>query len=72
MVDWCRDFWHCRLMHGWLRLVDRTYVKMLRLDEVHRMTQDVGLTMRRAGRFMAKPFYGMMWCVAEKIVYVPT
>ena len=72
VVDWCRDFWHCRLMHGWLRLVDRTYVKMLRMAEVRRMAEDLGLRTRKAGRFVAMPLYGMMWCVFEKIVRAPT
>jgi ubiquinone/menaquinone biosynthesis C-methylase UbiE len=72
LIDWCLDFWHCHLMHSWLRLVDRTYVKMLRLAEVNDMLNDLGLAVDRACRFMAKPLYGIMWCVAEKIVCAPT
>ena len=72
LVDWCRDFWHCRVMHGWLRLVDHTYVKMHRLAEVRTMLDGLGLVTDRACRFVATPFYGMMWCVAEKIVQAPT
>ena len=55
-------------MHGWLRLVDRTYVKMHGMAEVHTMLNDLGLVTDRACRFVAKPFYGMMWCVAKKVV----
>ena len=72
LVDWCLDFWHCRLMHWWLRLVDRTYVKMHALAEVNSMLEEVGLTIERASRFLAKPCYGMLWVVAQKTVCVPT
>ena len=72
VVAWCRDFWHGRLVHGWFRLFDRTYVGMHGLVQLTGMLHEVGLVVDRARRFVAKPYYGMMWCVAEKIVYAPS
>lgn len=66
LVDWCADFWHCRLMHYWFALSDRTYTTMYRLGDVSRMMEELGLTIARASRFLAKPLYGMLWMVAER------
>lgn len=66
LVDWCRDFWHCRLMHAWLRLVDRTYVRMYRLAEGITMLEEAGYLITSARRFLAKPCYGMWWSLANK------
>lgn len=72
VVDWCRDFWHCRLMHWWLRAFDRTYAAMPRLSTLQKMAEELGLTVEGASRFMAKPFYGMLCVSARKIVSAPT
>jgi len=72
IVDWCRDFWHCRLMHYWMKRFDRTYAAMPRLSEFQQMTEELGLTVERADRFMAKPFYGMLCVTARKVVCVLT
>jgi ubiquinone/menaquinone biosynthesis C-methylase UbiE len=71
LLDWCRDFWHCRAMHLWLRLADRTYVKMYRMAELTAMLETVGLTVRQARRFISPPVYGMMQCLAQKSVRTP-
>ncbi|MBI3615159.1 MAG: methyltransferase domain-containing protein [Candidatus Omnitrophica bacterium] len=70
VVDWCRDFWHCRLMHYWVKLFDRTYTAMLRLGELRKLAEEFGLTVERADRFMAKPFYGML-CVSARKASLP-
>jgi ubiquinone/menaquinone biosynthesis C-methylase UbiE len=72
VVDWCRDFWHCRLMHYWLRVFDRTYAAMLVLADLQQMAEELGLAVESASRFMAKPFYGMLCLAARKVVCVPT
>lgn len=68
VVDWCRDFWHCRLMHWWLKAVDRTYAAMPRLADLQSLAETLGLTVERADRFVAKPWYGMARVVAQKAV----
>lgn len=66
LLDWCRDFWHCRLMHAWLRLADRSYVKMYRLAEVTAMLQQCELRVTEVARFLAPPLYGMFRAVTSK------
>jgi len=66
LVDWCQDFWHCRLMHGWLRLVDRTYVQMYRLRELQALVEAQGLSVDAGVRFLVPPYYGMMGLRAVK------
>jgi len=68
LVDWCRDFWHCGLMHGWLRLVDQTYVRMYRLRELQALVEAQGLSVDTGGRFLVPPCYGMMGLRAIKLV----
>lgn len=72
LVDWCLDFWHCRLLHGWWRLMDRSYVRMYRLREVVRLLEELGLTLDGATRFLTSRGYGMMRLLAQKIVCAPT
>ena len=67
LVDWCLDFWHCRLMHYWLRLSHPHYTQMPRLVELRDILGKLGVTIDRAAHFIAMPFYGMLWIVAEKI-----
>lgn len=67
LVDWCRDFWHCRLMHAWLRVTDRSYITMYRLAEVTAMLQQCGLKTTEGARFLAPPLYGMFRAVASKV-----
>ena len=66
LVDWCRDFWHCRLFHYWLRIVDRSYVRMYGLAELARVMEPRGLVVEDSSRFLAPPLYGMLRVVARK------
>lgn len=72
VVDWCRDFWHCRLMHYWGKVFDRTYAGMLRLSEIRKMEEALGLAVEQASCFTAKPFYGMMSVSARKALRAVT
>ena len=67
LVDWCRDFWHCRLTHGWYRLTDRTYVRMYRLGEMADLLAKAGFVPEGARRFTAFPLYGMMRVCARRM-----
>jgi len=66
LVDWCLDFWHCRLMHRWLQLVDRTYVRMYRMSELQALVEAQGLSVDTGIRFLVPPYYGMMGLQAIK------
>jgi ubiquinone/menaquinone biosynthesis C-methylase UbiE len=66
VIDWCRDFWHCRLAHYWWKCTDRTYMTMYRLQELTQLLHSTALRIHGAHRFMASPYYGMMCVRAEK------
>lgn len=66
LVDWCRDTWHCRLAHYWLRLVKRSYVKMYRAVELVELAAPLGLVVEDVGRFFVPPYFGMMRVVLTR------
>ena len=66
LVDWCRDFWQNRVWHPWLRLVDRSYVRMYRVQEATTLLSRAGATVEHVRRFVAPPLYGMMALRAGK------
>jgi len=66
LVDWCRDAWHCRLAHYWLRLVKRSYVKMYRAAEVVELAAPLGLAVEDVSRFFVPPYFGMMRVVMAR------
>lgn len=60
VVDWCLDFRRSRLLHAWLRIVDRTYARMYGAQELRQRMEGLGAAVHRAERFLAPPGYGMM------------
>lgn len=66
IVDWCRDAWHCRLAHYWLRVVKRSYVKMYRAQELRELAAGHGLVVESVSRFFVRPYFAMMRVVARK------
>lgn len=66
LVDWCRDAWHCRLAHYWLRLVKRSYVKMYRAAEVVELAAPLGLAVEDVSRFFVPPYFEMMRVVMAR------
>jgi ubiquinone/menaquinone biosynthesis C-methylase UbiE len=63
LVDWCRDAWHARLAHYWLRAVKRSYAKMYRVDEIVAVAARTGFIVEEVSRFFVPPYFAMM-CVA--------
>ncbi len=66
IVDWCRDAWHCRLAHYWLRVIKRSYVKMYRAAELVELAAPLGLAVEDVRRFFVPPYFGMMRVVMTK------
>ena len=66
LVDWCRDAWHCRLAHYWLRLVKRSYVKMYRASELVDCAARIGVIVEDVRHFFVPPYFGMMCVVMTK------
>ena len=65
LVDWARDFWHCRLLHHWLRRTNPAYVQMWRLADAVRWCGALSLQVTHTELFTASPWYGL-WLVAAR------
>ena len=63
VLDWCRDYWTCRVMDAVLRVVDPAYETCYTLDELASLFRATGWTMRTAFRYRFDIVWGMM--VAE-------
>lgn len=66
IVDWCRDFPHCRAAHYWLRVAKPSYARMYRIAELRRLLEPMGFVVRETGRFFVPPYFGMMRVSATK------
>lgn len=64
LVDWCRDGWRGRLLHAWLRLMNRHEVTMYRFCDVLEMLRSLGASVEQADTFLAPPCYDMLRVVA--------
>ena len=60
ILDWCRDFWTCRLMDTVLSVADPAYQHCFTLDEMHTFITQTPLTQRRAERLRVGWRWGMM------------
>jgi ubiquinone/menaquinone biosynthesis C-methylase UbiE len=63
LLDWCRDFWTCRVMDAVLRRVDPAHHDCYTLDELRGLLRTAGFDARCAFRYRFDLIWGMM--VAE-------
>ncbi len=68
LLDWCGESWHCRLIDGWLRLVDRTYVRMYTRGELHALLVQAGFVPQRTERFRVSWAFG--WKVWDMMLVI--
>lgn len=66
LLDWCRDFWSCRLMDAVLRWMDPAYRRCFSLDELHRFINSAALSRRHSMRFRFGWIWGMMIVEAQR------
>ena len=60
LLDWCRDFWTCRVMDAVLRRVDPAHHDCYTLDELRGLLQTAGFDVRWAFRYRFDLVWGMM------------
>jgi ubiquinone/menaquinone biosynthesis C-methylase UbiE len=60
LLDWCRDFWTCRVMDAVLRRVDPAHHDCYTLDELRALLRGAGLEARWAFRYRFDLIWGMM------------
>lgn len=60
LLDWCRDFWTCRVMDIFLRVVDPAYETCYTLDELTAALRSEGFETRDVFRYRFDFVWGMM------------
>ncbi len=60
LLDWCRDFWTCRVMDAVLKRVDPAYQTCYTLDEMRELIATTSLHSRYAFRYRFDGLWGMM------------
>ena len=60
LVDWCDDFWTCKLCSLWLRLTDPAFFCTYTLRAGRNMLVDAGFEVLHAERFKVSWLWGMM------------
>ena len=66
LIDWCDDFWTCRLCSLWLRLTDPAFHRAYTLRECHGLLAGQGLVVVKARRFKLDWVWGLMRVEARR------
>ena len=64
LLDWCRDFWTCRVMDGVLQYVDPAYDTCYTLPELMTLLEGASLEVTDAFRYRFDLVWGMMVATA--------
>ena len=60
LLDWCRDFWTCRVMDAVLQYIDPAYEGCYTLDELTALLEHASLAVPKAFRYRFDLVWGMM------------
>jgi ubiquinone/menaquinone biosynthesis C-methylase UbiE len=66
LVDWCDDYWMCKLCSIWLRLTDPAFFCTYTVEAGQNMLVQSGFDVIRAERFKVSWLWGMMLFVCGK------
>lgn len=69
LLDWCRDFWTCRVMDAVLRRLDPAHYDCYTVDEITSLLRAAGLGVRYQFRYRFDLVWGMM--VVEAVCPAP-
>jgi hypothetical protein len=65
LLDWCDDYWMCKLCSLWLRLTDRAFYRMYTTRACRNMLLEAGFDVVGAERFRAGWPWGLMLFVCR-------
>jgi ubiquinone/menaquinone biosynthesis C-methylase UbiE len=65
LLDWCDDYWTCKLCSLWLRLTDPAYFRTYTARGCRHMLREAGFDIIHAEQFKVSRLWGMMLFVAE-------
>ena len=65
LVDWCDDYWICKLCSAWLRLTDRAYYRTYTLAGCQALLEQAGFRVIAAKRHRINWLWGLMRIVCR-------
>jgi ubiquinone/menaquinone biosynthesis C-methylase UbiE len=65
LVDWCDDYWICKLCSAWLRLTDRAYYRTYTLANCQTLLEQAGFRVIAAKRHRINWLWGLMRIVCR-------
>lgn len=65
LLDWCDDYWTCKLCGLWLHLTDSAYVRTYTSQACRHVLEEAGFRVTHAERFKVTWLWGMMMFVCD-------
>lgn len=65
LIDWCDDYWLCKLCSSWLRWTDPAFYRTYSLQSCRSLLQDADLHVCAAERFRISWLWGLMRFVCQ-------
>lgn len=65
LIDWCDDYWVCKLCSLWLRLTHRAFYKMYGLRRCHTLLEETGFRVVESDRFRTGRIWGLMRTLSQ-------
>ncbi len=65
LVDWCDDYWSCKLCSVWLRITDRAFHRAYSLSACQRLVEQTGFQVVSAQRRRIDWLWGLMRLVCH-------
>jgi len=71
LLDWCDDYWMCKLCSLWLRLTDPAFYRAYTARACRSMLLEAGFEVVHAERFRARWPWGLMLFVCKRRAVMP-
>lgn len=66
LVDWCDDYFTCKLCSLWLRWTDPAFYRTYALGDCRTLVEQAGFRVERGERFRISPLWGLMRLVCRR------
>jgi ubiquinone/menaquinone biosynthesis C-methylase UbiE len=67
VMDWCRDFWYCKLLNQFLKLTDPAHTTCYTQRELAEMLEQTSFIVQDSQKFRLPPLWGMMIVKVVKV-----
>jgi ubiquinone/menaquinone biosynthesis C-methylase UbiE len=67
LVDWCDDYWSCKLCSLWLRWTDPAFFRTYSMTSCRQLLTETGFLVQAADRYRINWLWGLMRLVCRRI-----